>query len=1669
MVILVGGNGPLIGGDADDLLIASGNGNSMDGGAGNDVLIGLSGNDLLQGGSGDDELRAGAGNDTLEGDAGRDRLQGGAGNDTYIYRIGDGIDRIGDSGGDTGDMIAFGSGITPASLVLTASSHGEEVVVTFAGGNAGDAIILSGQLFAQQAGIDGFTFADGTVWSRADMLSHIAFAPVAPLNQAGTSADETILGGFGDDTLGGGAGTDLLKGGFGSDSYQFNLGDGHDEIADQGSILDVDTLVFGSGITAASLTLTRSLADPSKLTLGVNAADSVTITVAGNGWGDGIERVVFADGTVRTIVDLERQYLAAAQTTGNDILIGFDNGETVDTAAGNDTLAGGRGDDFLKGGAGNETYRFNLGDGRDIISDTGGTDALQFGAGVRPEDIRIAISNTNSNSLILSLPDARDGITLHNQLSSSNTIEQFAFSDGTVWTSAQLLDRFKTLSQTEANDRIVGFATNDTLNGGGGDDRIYGGSGNDTLGGGTGNDTLADESGNDAYAYNPGDGNDLIIDDFGTDRVTLGSGITPADVVLTRSIGDENDLRISFQGMAGSITVQDQFYSSSKGIDEIGFADGTVWSAATIRSTLIASTQTEGNDRVVGFAANDTLSGGLGDDRLYGWAGNDTLAGGAGNDTLVDDSGNETYTYNPGDGDDLIIDNAGTDRVVLGAGISPLDVVVTQGIGDQYDLKISFLNAAGSITVQDQFYSTAKGIDEIGFADGTVWSRTYIQTLATLNSLTTTINGTTLADTILGTPLNDRIFANAGNDVIRGGAGNDTIEGYSGNDRYLFDRGDGQDMIYGFSGTDSLEFGSGIAPSDITVTRDPNNMSYCVLKIAGGSDQVTISGVPQVKFADGTVWTEAQVHQRYADQAVSEGRDFIYASFDSAGLTFNAGAGDDRIYAGTGADIIRGGTGNDTIEGGAGNDRYLFDRGDGQDMIYNAGGSDSLEFGAGIAPTDILVERDPNNATYCILKIAGTTDQVAISAIGQVKFQDGTVWTEAQVHQRYVDQTVSEGRDFIDVSIASAAMTVNAGAGDDRIYAGAGGDVIRGGTGNDYAEGGAGNDRYLFNLGDGQDVIYDQTGTADTLEFGAGIDPSDVTVRQDPTNTSYLVLSIAGTGDQVSIQGIDTILFANGTNWTVSTLPVEPLLAGTGVVKLYGDSLGNQLIGTSGDDIFTGKAGNDVLLGSSGSDVFNFARGDGRDTIIDDGAISFTDALVLGAGIAPSDVLVQSVANHPNDLLLIIKGADDAIYLTDQLAGNGSGLEQVRFADGTVWTRTNLVATDPATQTTSGNDLIYGTIFADTLAGGLGNDVLKGGLGSDVYSFNAGDGQDTIVDQGGLAADNTLSFGTGLLAANLLAQRLAPDSGDLILRFAGSADQVTLTGQFSGGGVASVAFHDGTILDRAAIQALVLSQATTAGADVINGFASDDTLRGGLGNDTLNGGAGGDSYIYASGDGNDLIDEALNSGTDTLHLTNLNAANVSFAAAADDPSDLIVTVTATGETIRIDDQFATTAGSNSGIDQIAFADGTTWTMSAIAAATTFSFTGTAGQDTMNGGAYGDRIDGAAGNDTISGNAGNDTIIGGLGNDVLNGGAGSDTFVFRPGDGLDSIGDFNIGAAEGDVIRLEGFGYQNLSDVLAHAYQSAGNTVITFDAGHTLTLTGVVLTDLHDNNFVFASA
>jgi Ca2+-binding RTX toxin-like protein len=268
----------------------------------------------------------------------------------------------------------------------------------------------------------------------------------------------------------------------------------------------------------------------------------------------------------------------------------------------------------------------------------------------------------------------------------------------------------------------------------------------------------------------------------------------------------------------------------------------------------------DGNDSLSGGAGNDSLDGEAGDDRLDGGAGDDQLAGGAGNDIYVVDSAG-----------DLIVEDSG-------AGIDGVLSSVSQALAANVDN----LTLTGSAAID----GTGNGLDNV-------------------------IVGNAGANAVAGGDGNDSLAGGAGNDNLDGGSGDDALDGGDGNDvisdgsgantlkgglgsdmitgrgtmeggkgddwitgssyysadTYIFNLGDGKDSIYdyGYPGSldsaynDTLQFGAGIAASDVTVLHSGNDLVFRV----GATDQVTVKDwfssysyyIEQVQFADGTQWT----------------------------------------------------------------------------------------------------------------------------------------------------------------------------------------------------------------------------------------------------------------------------------------------------------------------------------------------------------------------------------------------------------------------------------------------------------------------------------------------------------------------------------------------------------------------------------------------------------------------------------------------------------------------------------------------------------------------------------------------------------------------------------------------------------------------------------------------
>ena len=165
-----------------------------------------------------------------------------------------------------------------------------------------------------------------------------------------------------------------------------------------------------------------------------------------------------------------------------------------------------------------------------------------------------------------------------------------------------------------------------------------------------------------------------------------------------------------------------------------------------------------------------------------------------------------------------------------------------------------------------------------------------------------------------------------------------------------------------------------------------------------------------------------------------------------------------------------------------------------------------------------------------------------------------------------------------------------------------------------------------------------------------------------------------------------------------------------------------------------------------------------------------------------------------------------------------------------------------------GNDLIQGGAGADKLYGKAGNDLLSGGKGNDVLCGDSGDdtldgGNDNDSLWGGTGNDSLIGGnGKDTLSGETGNDKLFGNSGDDLL----------------GGGNGKDTLSGGTGNDELW---------GDAGNDSLSGGKGNDILVGGKGNDSLWGDDGADKFIYAKGDGNDVIFGF--DSKDTLTLDNI--------------------------------------------------------------------------------------------------------------------------------------------------------------------------------------------------------
>jgi Ca2+-binding RTX toxin-like protein len=550
--------------------------------------------------------------------------------------------------------------------------------------------------------------------------------------------------------------------------------------------------------------------------------------------------------------------------------------------------------------------------------------------------------------------------------------------------------------------------------------------------------------------------------------------------------------------------------------------------------------------------------------------------------------------------------------------------------------------------------------------------------------------------------------------------------------------------------------------------------------------------------------------------------------------------------------------------------------------------------------------------------------------------------------------------------------------GDDFLQGAEGNDILDGRGGSDTLAGGAGDDLYIVDID--SDWIIENAGEGiDTVESWANA----YQLTEHIENLTLVgAAALGATGNDAA-----NIITGNDADNTI---------AGRGGDDVMIGGAGNDYMVDSGDgnDVLDGGTGSDFMIGLEGNDVYLPGFG-GQDTVYDSGG---DDEVRMPAGVTPDQV--ERVRQEGSDhLVLRVAGTGEAVTMYNWYSGPEWQVERVVFEDGTVW--------DAATTSslrylgTAGDDFIQGTMWSERLEGRGGNDVLAAGLGDDVYVPGAGGGFDYIVDFGG---DTLLLEG---VSPDQIERIRESGSYDLTLRVAGTSDRITLGGWFYDptNQIEEIVFDDGTVWTGEVALSLygtelddVLVGSASAerihglgGNDYLQGNEGDDVLDGGEGSDVLIGGPGSDTYVFSASDGPN--NWAVAQAGERLQLPGLSWSSIAMTR---DESTLYITVTDTGASIAVQSQSGV-PGDEGWRVELEFGDGTVWLPSNIVSNAPYS--GTDGNDLLEGSEFWDRIFGLGGDDVVYGFDGTDFLDGGAGADTLYGGAGDDYYYVNDEDVL----------------------------------------------------------------------
>jgi hypothetical protein len=1025
------------------------------------------------------------------------------------------------------------------------------------------------------------------------------------------------------------------------------------------------------------------------------------------------------------------------------------------------------GDQTAIGGRGPDNYIVGGHIGHDTIIDD--KPAL---SGQLPSTLRFAsfkstdvIASRDGLDLILRVKGTDEQVTVRNQF--------FGVSPGILggnlsdaWGVSQIT--FADGVVWEAPDIAFAVAPNtDGVNG-----RLIGTGAMDVLDGGRGNHFLSGGNGGDIYLYDRGDGADMIavnktnIFSNNPNYVSFGPGLGVDDVVFTRN-GASSDLLIQIRNDPGdTLIVQGQFDATFTGVFDTQYLD-QIQNFRFADGTIL--TWKDVQDAII---AQEEATPGV---AIYGFASGDTIDPGlGGNRFMSGGNGEHTYVFGLGYGNDTLevdstnILSGSVDTVLFNPDVDPSQVQVVRN-GNSKDVTLA-LPDGSTLTIVNQFDRAVPlniwfdRVQNFQFQDAnhTLWTYQDIQEKVIQYEIA---NGD---HAVYGTPADDTLDPGQGTGwFLSSGDGNDT---------YVFGLGYGHDTVSTdaqVGGSKTLLFNADVDPSAVHFWGSTNTDELEIV-LADGSEldvrnqfgafkNEDAIGNFQFQDADHTLLTYDDIRIRVYRDEIANGRDtFIY-----------------------GADA-----GDLNLQGFAG--------------WYGGSLSAVLKF------TDL------NAADLTLSRVAGTL-QITVNSTGKtitapnnfdgavglsaIEFADGTSWGKPE--------------------IASAAW-YRAGAGDVTVQAQGGDAVLVAGTGNDTLIGGNGNDTFVYSITDGNLEITDNPlpwwQVTNVLKL-TDLNRADLVFgRMDVS----LQITVAATGKTITIDneyygndGVRSIQFADGSVWGMS----EIVLAG-----VYRAGPGDVTVQSLDEDsTLVAGTGNDTLIGGNGNNTFVYEAADGN-TIIKDNPTywwnNYTNTLEL-TDLNVSDLSFSQVGQS----LVIAVNATGRTITIDQEDFGYNGVQVVKFADGTTWTESDIVAAlslhvgPGQSLTMSGDGLSINVAESASLAlNGSSNFV-------DVRGDNSGvvaNGDNNEVDLDGNSDTATLSGAQNraIISGTNASVTVGGDYGAVTAY----GDAATIAG--TGAGIAAFAYGDNATIDLATDGGFIALDGQAAHV-VINGSNDEVNFRGG--------------------------------------------------------------------------------------------------------------------------------------------------------------------------------------------------------------------------------------------------